>query len=202
MNIIKKRVRAIIKNGNEILLIHRIKKEREYWVFPGGGIEKTDKDNVSALIRECKEELGVEVLIGDLFTVYKFEGVGEERYEYFYFCEITSGVLGTGSGSEFQEGTNYKGMYALEWISLKDFSSKNIQPKEVKKKLQKGVYYIIRQSFGNIQHGKDFVKKYGIAKIKKMSREERFYKICECEEKYTDETEKYGIDRLEIVEKP
>jgi len=132
----KERVRAIIKNGEDILLIHRIKKEREYWVFPGGGIEKTDSDIKSALVRECKEELGVEVRVGDLFTTYKYGGAGEEQCEYFYFSEILSGVLGTGSGPEFQEGTHYEGMYALEWIPLGDFPSKNIQPEEVKKKLQ------------------------------------------------------------------
>lgn len=131
----KERVRAIIKKGEEILLIHRIKKETEYWVFPGGGVEKTDKDKKTALVRECKEELGVKVHINDLFTIHKIGSVGEGQCEYFYFCEIISGVLGTGSGPEFQEGTSYKGMYAMEWISLEDFSSKNIQPEEVKKKL-------------------------------------------------------------------
>ena len=135
----KKRVRAIIKKGNDILLIHRIKKEREYWVFPGGGIEKNDKNKNAALIRECKEELGVDVEVEDLFATFEFGEVGKEQREYFYFCKIIGGVLGTGSGPEFQEETSYEGMYILEWISLKDFSLKNIQPEEIKKKLQKEV---------------------------------------------------------------
>lgn len=133
----KERVRAIIKEGEKILLIHRIKKEREYWVFPGGGVEKTDSDHESALIRECIEELGVDVQVGNLFTTHEFGEADKEQCEYFYFCEITGGKLGTGSGPEFQEGTHYEGMYALEWISLKSFSSKNIQPEDVKKELQK-----------------------------------------------------------------
>ncbi len=133
----KERVRAIIKEGENILLIHRIKKGREYWVFPGGGVEKTDTDHNLALIRECDEELGVDVQVGDLFTTYEFGEADKEQCEYFYFCEITGGKLGTGSGPEFQEGTHYEGMYALEWVSLKDFSLKNIQPEDVKKELQK-----------------------------------------------------------------
>lgn len=135
----KERVRAIIKKGENILLIHRIKRGREYWVFPGGGVEKTDADHKSALTRECKEELGVDVRVGDLFTTYEFGETGKEQREYFYSCEITGGKLGTGSGPEFQKGTHYEGMYALEWISLKDFLTKNIQPEEVKKELQKEV---------------------------------------------------------------
>ena len=135
----KERVRAIIKEGDNILLIHRIKKGREYWVFPGGGVEKTDKDHKSALIRECDEELGVEVRVGGLVTTYEFGEAGNEQCEYFYSCEITGGELGTGSGPEFQEGTHYEGMYALEWVPLKDFSSTNVQPEEVKWELQKEV---------------------------------------------------------------
>jgi len=133
----KERVRAIIKVDGNILLIHRIKKGREYWVFPGGGVEKTDTDQKSALIRECDEELGVDVRVGDLFTTYEFGEVGNEQREYFYFCEITGGELGTGAGPEFQEGTHYEGMYALEWVPLEDLSIKNIQPEKVKKELQK-----------------------------------------------------------------
>lgn len=135
----KERVRAIIKEGDNILLIHRIKKGREYWVFPGGGVEKTDTDHKSALIRECDEELGVEVRVGGLVTTYEFGEAGNEQCEYFYSCEITGGELGTGSGPEFQEGTHYEGMYALEWVPLKDFSSTNVQPEEVKWELQKEV---------------------------------------------------------------
>ncbi|MFH1661702.1 MAG: NUDIX domain-containing protein [Candidatus Falkowbacteria bacterium] len=126
-----KRVRAIIKKNNSILLIHRIKKDREYWVFPGGGVEKSDANQKNALIRECKEELGVDVSVGSLFAVKKFNGVDE----YFYFCEIIKGELGTGFGPEFQEGTNYEGEYILEWISFKEFSLKNIQPESIKEKL-------------------------------------------------------------------
>lgn len=135
--IMTERARAIIKKDNEILLIHRIKKGREYWVFPGGGIEESDKNNEAALTRECKEELGVDVLVGDLFTTSSLGDVGKEQLEHFYYCEITGGKLGTGTGPEFQEGTNYEGMYSLEWVSLSNFSSKNIQPENVKKKLQK-----------------------------------------------------------------
>ncbi|MEK9147322.1 MAG: NUDIX domain-containing protein [Patescibacteria group bacterium] len=80
----KKRVRAIIKKGNAILLIHRIKKGKEYWVFPGGGIEESDTNKETALIRECKEELGVNVQVGKLFAASDFISDNEKKCEYFY----------------------------------------------------------------------------------------------------------------------
>ena len=131
------RVRAIIRKENAILLIHRIKKGREYWVFPGGGVEKDDGNMEVALIRECKEELGVEVRIGDLFTSTILEEIDKEQREFFYFCEVTGGKIGTGSGPEFQKSTGYEGMYVLEWISMEDLPLKDIQPAEVKERLLK-----------------------------------------------------------------
>ena len=37
------RASAIVIRDNKILLIHRKKEGREYWVFPGGGIEEGEK---------------------------------------------------------------------------------------------------------------------------------------------------------------
>ncbi|MFC1612955.1 hypothetical protein ACFL23_01350 [Patescibacteria group bacterium] len=47
---------------------------------------------------------------------------------------------------------------------------------------------------------RDFIRKYGIDKIQKMGREERWEKLGEFEDKYADEIDKNGIDRLEILE--
>lgn len=48
---------------------------------------------------------------------------------------------------------------------------------------------------------RDFIKKYGKEKIKKMDRDERFIKRMECEEKYEKEFEENGIDNFEIIKK-
>jgi len=47
---------------------------------------------------------------------------------------------------------------------------------------------------------RDFFRKYGVDKIKKMDRNERWEKLFEFEKKYADEFRKYGIERLEIRE--
>lgn len=127
----KERVRAIIKKDEKIILIHRIKEGRNYWVFPGGGIEKSDKDKSNALIRECKEELGVNIFVEDLLMTLEWKN----QREFFYYCGIESGSLGEGSGPEFQKETRYEGEYKLEWVSLEDFGSIDIQPQEVKNRL-------------------------------------------------------------------
>ncbi len=125
------RVRAIINKGEKVLLIHRIKENNDYWVFPGGGIKSTDKDKKGALARECKEELGVNIVVEDLYMTLKFQ----ESLEFFYYCRIESGSLDKGSGPEFRKETRYVGEYKLKWVSLEDFESIDIKPQEVKNRL-------------------------------------------------------------------
>jgi len=55
------RVSAIILKDDKILLIHRKKNGEEYWVFPGGGVEDTETPE-QGIIREVKEETGLDVL--------------------------------------------------------------------------------------------------------------------------------------------
>ncbi|HAV11756.1 MAG TPA: hypothetical protein DCX32_04440 [Candidatus Moranbacteria bacterium] len=45
---------------------------------------------------------------------------------------------------------------------------------------------------------RDFLRKYGEDKIKKMGKDERFYKRYEFIDKYGDELYEHGLDRIEI----
>lgn len=136
----KLRVRAIILRGNSLLLIHRFKGEREYWVFPGGGVEMGENIQ-DAMTREAQEELGVKVSVGDIFTEHQLNvksGEGEQR-EIFLFCNILSGELGNGTGPEFRQGTGYEGTYILEWVRISDLTSRDVLPREVKEKFLREV---------------------------------------------------------------
>jgi 8-oxo-dGTP diphosphatase len=53
------RVAGIIVHNKRILLIHRFKNGEEYYVFPGGSVEKGES-NEEALQRELREELNLE----------------------------------------------------------------------------------------------------------------------------------------------
>jgi 8-oxo-dGTP diphosphatase len=60
-------VAALIEDGDKLLIQQRpAKGERgELWEFPGGKREAGETD-LLALARECREELGIEVAVGDL----------------------------------------------------------------------------------------------------------------------------------------
>lgn len=116
---------------DRFLFIHRIKEDREYWVFPGGGVEEEDESLEAALIRECEEELGVQVEVGEFFTKTYFEMDGEEQEQHIFHCRIVGGEIGTGTGPEYQTGTGYEGSFEPTWVHKDEMEGKYILPGEV-----------------------------------------------------------------------
>lgn len=58
-DIVKRNARAILLDGDELVLIKRTKPGRDpYWVTVGGGVEEEDDSIEAALHREVFEELG------------------------------------------------------------------------------------------------------------------------------------------------
>jgi 8-oxo-dGTP diphosphatase len=59
-------VAAIIKNGDKLLLTKEIiESGREFWIFPGGGVNFGESLE-EAIKREIKEELGMEIKVEKL----------------------------------------------------------------------------------------------------------------------------------------
>jgi 8-oxo-dGTP diphosphatase len=133
----KNRVRAIIIKENKVLIIKRTKKDSVYYVIPGGGVENGEDFEV-AIRRECKEELGVDVRVKELFAEIisgKLETVGQK--EYFYICEIINGELGTGQGPEYIDNNGYEGAYNLLWIDIDSLSKIDLRPNILRDKIIK-----------------------------------------------------------------
>lgn len=131
----KKRVRAVIIQNESILLIHRVKAGVEYWVFPGGGVEDSDASPEEALRRECREELGVAVHVGELLTEQAAHPSVGDQVELYFLCKILTGTIGTGDGPEFSRNRELSGTYKPEWISMASLSSVDAVPTEVRDKV-------------------------------------------------------------------
>lgn len=119
--------RVVIIDNKKILLIHRIKEGREYYVLPGGGIEEGETPKDTA-IREAKEETSFDVVV-DFF--WQFED--EDVIEYYYLVTKFKGKLKLG-GPEIKRH-NENNQYILEWISLSELLEINFYRKEIRDKI-------------------------------------------------------------------
>jgi mutator protein MutT len=128
------RVRGIIIEAGKIVLIERKSKDRTYYIFPGGGIEEGETTK-EALTREMKEELGVDISIGDFFDDHQYSTPeGENIRHSFYLCKETGGVFGTGEGPEYQPGNAYQldGTHDPVKIPLSELPNINLLPIKIK----------------------------------------------------------------------
>lgn len=62
------RVGVLIVRGDELLLVKHRRDDHEYWLLPGGGLDYGESIHDCA-VRECKEELGLDVEVGDIIAV-------------------------------------------------------------------------------------------------------------------------------------
>jgi len=87
--------RAVVFNGNSVLL-NRF-GDGAYYNFPGGGIEERENARLT-VVREVKEETGLEVSAGDYVFALEYEPwnggnvYGDGHHISFFFrCELVNG---------------------------------------------------------------------------------------------------------------
>ncbi|MBE5813495.1 MAG: NUDIX domain-containing protein [Clostridiales bacterium] len=125
----KNRASAIIPYDNGLILIKRIKgNKEEYYTIPGGGQEEGESIE-EATLREVREELGIEVELTDKF--YELESQG--RKQYFFVANYESGEIGSGNGEEMTN-INYEkyGAYIPEIIPVEEIKNIKLLPQEIK----------------------------------------------------------------------
>ena len=126
------RARVILynKENKAVLLIHRLKNGRNYWVIPGGGAE-SDETPVDTAIRETEEELNIQLRPTDLIHFFKYE---EKEYEEFYYAKIPYIVAPKISGEE-RERSSSNNVYQPEWVASADLTQINLMPPEIAAKI-------------------------------------------------------------------
>lgn len=86
-------VAAIIKHEDRIFATQRGYGEfKGFWEFPGGKMEagETPKE---ALIREIKEELNIDILVGDLIDTVEYDYPNFHLIMKCFICSFKSGDL-------------------------------------------------------------------------------------------------------------
>lgn len=110
---------AIIRNGDTFLIV----KDRidGLWEFPGGEAEPGE-DLRTCLMREIKEELGVDVLVDDEFSmiVVRYDyGAGGIVHLHSFFCRLAA-------------GEPKPLVYAkVQWVKIGDFAKYKFVPADI-----------------------------------------------------------------------
>ena len=121
------RAAAILIQNNSLALMERHRAGMHYFAFPGGGVDAGETPE-QAVVREVREELGIEVRVLRLAAEVWFRG----NQQFFFLVEQTGGEFGTGAGEEFAPDHDpARGTYEPVWMPLGQVTIKNVLPKPV-----------------------------------------------------------------------
>ena len=100
-------VLCLVEDGNKILLQNRVKKDWQGYTLPGGHVER-DESFVDAVIREMKEETGLDIKNPILVGVKQFP-IKHGRYVVFLF-----------KATEFEGLLKSSTEGKMEWVEYND----------------------------------------------------------------------------------
>lgn len=125
----RNRAGGIILRSEDILLIHRISFGKEYYVFPGGGVEGGETPEKAAL-REVKEETSLEIEIDKLLYHHIYD---DNTEQFFYLCKYISGEPSLGDSNESKEmKESDDNFYDPVWCDVEDLPKLLIYPLEIR----------------------------------------------------------------------
>jgi ADP-ribose pyrophosphatase YjhB (NUDIX family) len=133
----KQSVRAIVINGDKLLVMRRNKFGDVYYTLIGGGIG-IGEDAETALRREIREETGMEV--GAVRQVFIEDAGDLYGVQHVFLCEYIGGepVLSPDS-DEAQIGALGQNLYEPCWLSLTEVLQVRFRSKSVAEALSSGV---------------------------------------------------------------
>lgn len=134
MRFIRTAARALIIHENRILTIKMRDKSGVFYILPGGG-QRHGETLREGLMRECLEEIGTKVDVGELLYVREYIGKNHEfrsthhafhQVENVFRCSLPD-PDGIGPGTEHD-----KKQVGVEWIPLSEIKTRRFLPEVIK----------------------------------------------------------------------
>ena len=86
------RAAVVLRDERRVALIRRVRDGHTFFDFPGGEI-RTGEQPADTALREAREELGVQVVLGPRLLIEEFRG----ETAHYYSAVVVGGELGSGS---------------------------------------------------------------------------------------------------------
>ncbi len=130
---IRNSAKAIIIKEGKLLTLKMHENGGTYYILPGGGQEHGENLH-QALERECKEEIGAGVEIGELLFVREYIGKNHELAAYHSHAHQTEFMFLCNVNQElFDNGTNPdKGQIGVEWLPIDDLLDYKLFPQALR----------------------------------------------------------------------
>ena len=119
------RAAVVIVGNNCVLLVHRRKKGRDYYVVPGGGVEPSETPH-EAGVREAKEETNLTVKLGRKLCTLDNDG----RLEHYFLAASYHGELRINGPERGRQAPN--NLYEPEWVGVGRLQTINLQPSTIR----------------------------------------------------------------------
>jgi len=127
---------AIIIKDNKVALVHRKKEGRDYWVFPGGGVEEGETPE-EAVVREVQEELSLTGKVERLlFSVESYPGGDKDPY---FLCSVDDNKIELG-GPE-KDRHSKQNWYSPQWVEFEKVRNLNLLPEKAKEQFLEEVEF-------------------------------------------------------------
>ena len=130
---IRNSAKAVIVKEDKLLAVKIQENGGTYYILPGGGQEHGENLH-QALERECREELGTEIEIGELIFVREYIGKNHElaayhahahQTEFMFLCHVHQDTFDNGSNPD-------KGQAGTEWLPIKDLLEYKLFPQALR----------------------------------------------------------------------
>jgi ADP-ribose pyrophosphatase YjhB (NUDIX family) len=120
---------ALVIKEDDILLMWRKKQGKEYYVFPGGGVEENETVR-EAVLREMKEETTLEIKIEKLLYHHCYINDSDQ---FFYLCSYIKGEPELGDSNEKEDMLKDKNnVYLPLWVKINKLKDLLLYPLEIR----------------------------------------------------------------------
>jgi 8-oxo-dGTP pyrophosphatase MutT (NUDIX family) len=141
LNPIRNSAKAVIVREGALLLTKNKDPEGYFYLFPGGG-QDPGEELAAAVVRECMEEIGCPVAVGELLHVREYIGKNHQfadwdadihQVEFYFRCELLSADETAFAGSNPDSD-----QVGVEWVDIARLHEIRLYPETLSRFIQAG----------------------------------------------------------------